>query len=487
MKLTIKKKLAISYLTILIFILLIMSFSIYSMDKIQSDTSRIMTKTMSIDKFSSNIYLSMINQQTGVRGYFITGDEKFLVPYYIGLEQVKAELRNMDDHKHVHQDIEKLIAEIKPQIFSIQEYFSVTVSLCRAGKLDDVRARIDLGKTLFDKFIDTYNSLQEEIMELNAQAAVEMEYAKSRQKLFLVISGLLVLANAILLLYKLSSWIIKDFEHKNNANRELEKLLKAQEEFLANVSHEFKTPLNVIFSSIQLLDFYNKNDLLAENKHNLTKYMGTIIQNCYRLTRLVNNIIDASKLESGFFNLNMKTVNIVSVVENITLSVAQYVEARGLKLTFDTDMEERLVSCDPHAVERIILNLISNSVKFTNYGDEIEVYISEAQENVSITVKDTGVGIDAEHLPDIFQKFKQIDKSFTRNREGSGIGLYLVKKLVEMQNGQIKVESIKGRGTEFIIDFPVENSDESGNIENDNKLNSRIEMIEAEFADIYEA
>lgn len=185
----------------------------------------------------------------------------------------------------------------------------------------------------------------------------------------------------------------------------------------------------------------------------------------------------------------MVNYNIVSIVEEITLSVAQYRKSNNLNLTFDTDIEEKIVACDLDKLERIILNILSNAVKFTGPGGDIFVNIYDGEEFITISIEDTGIGICKDKLGLIFDKFRQVYRSFTRHHEGSGIGLSLVKLLVEMLGSTISVESEYGVGTRFTIKLPVDLIDDSKNKENvkflDNNLNSCVEKIKIEFSDIY--
>lgn len=156
--------------------------------------------------------------------------------------------------------------------------------------------------------------------------------------------------------------------------------------------------------------------------------------------------------------------NIVDLIENITLSVAQYIECQGMSLLFDTNVEEKTINCDADKLERIVLNLISNAVKFSKSGDSIFVNLMDTEEKVIISVKDTGIGIAEENQSLIFDRFVQVDKSFARNREGSGIGLSLVKSMVEMHNGTIEVKSQLNKGSEFIITLPAKLAEEKSEI-----------------------
>ncbi len=263
---------------------------------------------------------------------------------------------------------------------------------------------------------------------------------------------------------------------------------KLKTEFFSNISHELKTPLNIIFSSTQLLNL-SITDVDGElNVKKLEKYIGMIKQNSYRLLRLVNNLIDITKIDSGFMKLNLKTANIIEVVENITLSTAEYVKSKGRTLVFDTDVEEQIMAFDPEKMERIMLNLISNAVKFTMPGDRIEVRISSRNNNMQISVKDTGIGISEDKQKIIFDKFTQVNNLYSRRNEGSGIGLSLVKSLIDMQNGRVFVKSKLGEGTEFIIELPINviYDEEVTDFTEEFTKQTNVEKIQIEFSDIYE-
>lgn len=264
-----------------------------------------------------------------------------------------------------------------------------------------------------------------------------------------------------------------------NETRESNKFIT---EFFSNISHELKTPLNVIFAAVQVLDLYN--DMDGEQIAKQGKYIKVMKQNCYRLMRLINNLLDITRADSGFLKLNAHNYNIVSVVEDITLSVASYVEDKGINLIFDTDVEEKVMAFDPYKIERILLNLLSNAIKFTNPGGEININMMDMNDSIIISIKDTGVGIPEDKLQIIFERFRQVDKTLSRNREGSGIGLSLVKSFIEMHSGKIYVKSKLGIGSEFIIELPVKTLE--GECQEENFMSeTNIERVNIEFSDIY--
>ncbi|MDR3598094.1 PocR ligand-binding domain-containing protein [Clostridium sp.] len=270
----------------------------------------------------------------------------------------------------------------------------------------------------------------------------------------------------------------------HNEALEFEKL---RTEFFANISHELRTPLNIILGTNKIIDMNLQKENI--NREKIINNISIERQNCLRLLRLINNIIDSTKLDTGYFELNMVNCNIVNIVEEITLSVADYIGSNNLTIIFDTEVEEKIIACDLDKIERIVLNILSNSIKFSKPGGNIFVNISDGEEFITILIEDTGIGIPEDKLDIIFDRFRQVDKSFTRSHEGSGIGLSLVKSLVEMQGGKIYVESECGVGTKFLIKLPVRLIDENNHKGNakllDNKLNSYIEKIKIEFSDIY--
>lgn len=277
----------------------------------------------------------------------------------------------------------------------------------------------------------------------------------------------------------------------NEKTRQLEQVAtyeKMRTEFFANISHELRTPVNVIFSALQLISCKMVN--LKEANYNLEQYeknINIMRQNCFRLVRLINNLIDVTKIDSGYLNLNLVNCDIINIVEDITQSVAQYIDTKGLTLIFDTEVEEKIMACDPEKIERVMLNLISNAVKFTKSGGHVFVNVKDKVDSIVISVKDTGRGIPKEKQEIIFERFMQVDKSLARQNEGSGIGLSLVKSLVEMHKGTIRVESKVDKGSEFFVELPVGILEGIENIEDTSNyiIQDNVEKINIEFSDIY--
>lgn len=279
----------------------------------------------------------------------------------------------------------------------------------------------------------------------------------------------------------------KSIEEERRSINHLKEYDRIKTEFFANISHELRTPINVVFSVLQLYDSSIAGCDCLKASADCKKYMNIMKQNCYRLLRLVNNLLDITKIDSGYFKIQETNNEIVSLIEDITLSVADYIQSKGLSLIFDTDVEEKIIACDPEKIERIVLNLLSNAVKFTPPGGQILVTIENGDDDICVKVVDTGRGIPEDQLHSIFERFVQIDKSLTRDHEGSGIGLSLVKTLVELHGGRIQAKSQLGQGTQMIMFLPCKKVEEPA--ENISckipQEKHHIEKIDIEFSDIY--
>ncbi len=271
-----------------------------------------------------------------------------------------------------------------------------------------------------------------------------------------------------------------------NEERELKQKIAYEEmmlEFFTNISHDLKTPLNVILGTVQLLNLMLiDTELYCKTK----KYISITRQNCFRLLKLINNILDISKYDNRQLNLQLKNNDIISLIENTTISIGDYIESKGIELVFDTDIEEKAIAFDIDKIERVILNLLSNAIKFTPMGGKIEVTISDQNKYVVISVKDTGVGIPDSELSTIFDRYKQVNASFNKNFQGTGLGLALVKSIVEAHGGQVEVRSQVNAGSEFIFTLPTVLVDEDYVAEaRPAYLSSNIERINVEFSDVY--
>lgn len=276
--------------------------------------------------------------------------------------------------------------------------------------------------------------------------------------------------------------IIKETNKKLQESKQVaEKANQAKSNFISNISHELRTPVNVISSSTQLIkrNIEIKDEI---DKENLKSKINMIEQNSSRLIRLINNIIDITKADSGFKEINLQNVEVIRLIEDTVLSVIPFAQSKNLNLIVDTDVEELIMAVDIEKIERIILNLLSNAIKFSYDNGNIFIDIYVDNDELVVVIKDEGIGIKEESLSKIFEKFVQVDNGFTRLNEGSGIGLSLVKSFVNLHNGSIDVKSNYGEGTMFIIRLLIIKIDSSEIIYNGNYDNKSTIV---ELSDIY--
>ena len=298
----------------------------------------------------------------------------------------------------------------------------------------------------------------------------------------ILIASLLLFIGLITMILALLWYIVYKKRYEKailNAMHNAEEANKIKTHFISNISHELKTPINVIMSAIQLINYNTKESpSYSKNKNTL----AIIDDNCKRLLRLINNLIDVQKHELDDTKLNLSAVNVVNLIEMLVASVVPYAESKNLNLIFDTNKEDVILKVDADKLERIILNLLSNAIKFSKPNGEIKVTLS-FEDCLYISVTDNGIGIAQENLNKIFDKFTQLDTSFSRKNEGSGIGLSIVKSFVLLHNGKISVKSELNKGTSFLIELPLT---ETSNIETeDASYDNLSENVKIELSDIY--
>ncbi|MEG1482111.1 ATP-binding protein [Clostridium sp.] len=308
--------------------------------------------------------------------------------------------------------------------------------------------------------------------------------------------------------YKFKSKFDKDKELelylvKNNDNREIvyirdmteinkynemreryEEYVKQEEiknKFYSNISHELRTPINLINSALTLNEVYlNDNNIECIGKNN-----KAIRQNCLRLIRTINNFIDTNKSTEGYLKLNKKRYNIVEVVENATIATKKYLDKINNTLIFDAALEEMYLACDRDMIERVMLNLLSNSVKYGENGGKVNVNVFLNNCNATIVVRNNTRPIMKEEEPYIFDKFTKLNKSLSREKEGSGLGLYLSKAIVKLHNGTIYYEASKKGWNKFTINIPIEDNLGQYPKGEEVEIISLDKKVDVEFSDIY--
>ena len=345
-----------------------------------------------------------------------------------------------------------------------KEFEKVFKILTKSNILDSDITELIINNWINKKFKD--NKFNEFVEEIKNKGEKKLQYTSD-------VDG----KNTVVNIYYLNEYFILIF----NMDYDLEDN-KLKLDFFVNISHELRTPVNLISSTIQLIKLNLKN-LSKEDANIISKYIDIMESNSMRLIRLINNLIDSTKIDAGFVKFTPINADIIKFVEDVCDSVVDYVDFNKMNLIFDTDREEEIVLFDPDIIERILLNLLSNAVKFNKVDGTIYVNLYTKDDEIRITVRDEGIGIPKEKLSSIFKRFEQIQTKNKIEKQGSGIGLYLVKSLVTLHGGNIKVESKVNEGSKFIVTIPkkvLENGEELV-IDEKEKANRKASI---EFSDI---
>ena len=239
-------------------------------------------------------------------------------------------------------------------------------------------------------------------------------------------------------------------EREREARAAAEAASVTKDEFLATLSHELRTPLNSIVGWAALL----RSGALQGEK--LTRAVDSIERNARSLTRLIDDLLDVSAIISGKMSLEMMPLDLVPVLEASLDSVRPTAEARSIRLDATWEADVGPISGDPDRLQQVLWNLLFNAIKFTSPGGEVSVHLRKVGGNARLTVRDTGRGIDPAFLPHVFEPFRQADGSITRTHGGLGLGLAIVRRLVELHGGMVTAESAgPGEGATFTIELPL--------------------------------
>jgi PAS domain S-box-containing protein len=239
-------------------------------------------------------------------------------------------------------------------------------------------------------------------------------------------------------------------QSERSARAEAERLGHLKDEFLATLSHELRTPLNAIHGWTTLLKHKGSN--AADRERGLE----TIERNVRAQTRIVNDLLDMSRIISGKVHLEIQPLQLHAIIESAVETLQQAADAKRIRVQRILDSGIGCVRGDPHRLQQVLWNLLTNAIKFTPAGGTVRVRLKRDDSQVQISVEDTGVGIEPEFLPYVFDRFRQADATITRRYGGLGLGLSIVKTLVELHGGSVRVRSAgQNQGSSFVVELPI--------------------------------
>ena len=236
-------------------------------------------------------------------------------------------------------------------------------------------------------------------------------------------------------------------------SRQIEAANRHKSEFLANMSHELRTPLNAIIGFSEVL----QERLFGDLNEKQAEYTSDILTSGQHLLSLINEILDLSKVEAGRMELELAPFDLPLAIDNARTFVRERAVKHGITLDVDVDARLGEYVGDERKIKQILLNLLSNAVKFTPEGGRISIAANKTDNGAEISVSDTGIGIAPADQPKIFEEFRQVGSDSTHKTEGTGLGLTLAKKVVELHGGKIWVESEVGKGSAFSFTLPTNN------------------------------
>jgi signal transduction histidine kinase len=241
-----------------------------------------------------------------------------------------------------------------------------------------------------------------------------------------------------------------ELDVERHQRAEAERIGRVKDEFLANLSHEIRTPLNAIMGWAQLL----KPGVTSNVE--MTEGLDIIRRNAQVQAQLIEDLLDMSRIVSGKLRLDVQRVEMPAVIAAAVESVQLAALSKGVRLEVVVDPIAGPVTGDPHRMQQVVWNLLTNAIKFTPRGGKVQVVLERASSHVELSISDTGKGISAEFLPHVFERFSQSDPSATRSHTGLGLGLAIVKNLVEMHGGSVIAKSAgEGKGSTFILLLPI--------------------------------
>ncbi len=232
---------------------------------------------------------------------------------------------------------------------------------------------------------------------------------------------------------------------------ELRRLEQVRTDFAANVSHELKTPLTSIKGFVETLQAgaINQPEMAQ-------KFLNIIMMEADRLTRLINDILSISKLESGDDQVTNERIRLDKMASDVVDMLSIHAKEKEITLHTSIDPDPVVIWGNPDRVEQMLINLVDNGIKYNKPGGSVTVKVFDNEKNVNLLVSDTGIGIAEEHIPRLFERFYRVDKGRSRSMGGTGLGLAIVKHIVMSMNGLIEVHSKLGEGTEFLVTLPKE-------------------------------
>lgn len=423
--------------------------------------------------FKSNINV-LENKQ---RGYIVTGDSKFLEAYKLKESETKTYLKSMEKYFSGKPE-EEAFYKLKELTYKkLMEVKDLTSNINNIGVPGGNNQTQEVGVNTMTEITNTVDEINESLSQTTKTLldnSVEYVSASKNWSFLEITLGIITAIAAVIIL-------ITDINTRNKLEDELRIAKKLadenaimKEQFMANMSHEIRTPMNSILGFSDLLG-KTKLDKAQSEYLNAVKLSGS------NLLNIINDILDFSKIEAGKLNIEKISFNVIEVLNSLKIMFAPKAEEKQINFSIYIDPKTpAYIFGDPTRLNQILINLINNAIKFTSHGEvKLNCEIKSIEHDIVqfvFKVQDTGIGIPADKINSVFERFNQGNTETTRKYGGNGLGLAIVKQLVEIQNGDIHLKSKEGIGSDFIVKISYPISYENKKIETNN-INAQLKII----------
>jgi signal transduction histidine kinase len=420
---------------------------------IQND--RMVAQTYEVIGGLETLLSTLKDAETGQRGYLLTEDESYLKPYDDASRRVQAEVAHLEEltSNNPHQQARLALLEQKIDV-KLHE-LKQTVALMKKGNRPVALklVRTGTGKAHMDDLRRDVAAMQQAEQDLLRQRADESQASYRTTVLSVLLPAIIgiVLVGAVSYLSQRNA---RQRQRTADALRkltaELSEADRRKDEFLATLAHELRNPLAPIRTGLQLMRLSAAETTTVEQARAMMERQLT------QLVRLVDDLMDVSRISGGKLELRKEQVQLAAVVHNAIETSRPVIEEMGHELTVTLPKQPVVIEADLVRLAQVFSNLLTNAAKYSERGGHIWLTAERLGSDVVVSVKDAGIGIAADQLPRLFTMFSQVDRSLERSQGGLGIGLTLVKRLVEMHGGGIEARSEGlGQGSEFIVRFPA--------------------------------